>query len=250
MMTKERIKLYWELHAEMIQNNEFDNPTYKFCDKCLDIFPLPKSTSGDDHWRWIKPNKKHKAGSWRCKIKDKEARTRQYYGTGSRNTIDGYLLRKYEIVKYRCTNPAHRDFDRYNGKLIMTKEEFIEWGKRTLPIFKKQKKLENLNGERIQLDRIDPEKGYEIGNIQWLLPEEHWEKTGLDNAVAVNQLDLNGNLVKKWDRMVETESEGFSIHNVSNCCTQRNQTHGGFRWEYADEKRTQRGHRVPSELTT
>ncbi len=235
MITKEEVETYWTLHAKMVENNQFDNPTYKFCDRCLKLFPIPKTSAGDDHWRWIKPSKKHKAGSWRCRMKDKDARTRQYYGTGSRSTLDGYLVRKYEVLTNRCNNPNYQDAHIYRGKLNMSKEEFIEWGKKTLSEFQEKYNLDKLSGERIQLDRIDSSRGYEIGNIQWLLPATHIAKTGMENAVPVNQLDMDGNLVKRWDRMIETESAGFVICNVSHCCTGRQQTHKGFRWEYAEK---------------
>jgi hypothetical protein len=87
-----------------------------------------------------------------------------------RNTIHGYNVRDsvtpeyraYANARQRCTNPKSVGYDYYGGRGIEFKfesfEQFIaEVGNRP---------------EGMSLDRVDPDKNYEIGNVKWSTRKE------------------------------------------------------------------------------
>jgi group I intron endonuclease len=51
--------------------------------------------------------------------------------------------------------------------------------------------------------------------------------------ISVEQLDLNGNLIRSWDSVSMAE-EKLKIYNISGVCKGKQKTAGGFRWRYKD----------------
>ena len=50
---------------------------------------------------------------------------------------------------------------------------------------------------------------------------------------SVLQKDLNGNVIKKWNRLKDIEDElGYDKANVSACCLGKKITYKGFKWKY------------------
>lgn len=49
----------------------------------------------------------------------------------------------------------------------------------------------------------------------------------------VLQLDLEGNLIKEWNKILDIETElNFKNSNISACCKERQKTAYGFKWKY------------------
>ena len=87
-------------------------------------------------------------------------------------------------------------------------------------------------------------------NLEWCTYKqntEHAIKTGLTKnkgknngfSRAVNQYDLQGNFIKKWDCIMDfyksiNKSEKSS--SVSSCCSGKYKTAFGYKWKYADEE--------------
>lgn len=56
-------------------------------------------------------------------------------------------------------------------------------------------------------------------------------------ATPVYQYDLEGNFIKKWDRMKEaTDYYNMSKSNISNACKGIQKSTGGYQWRYTKEK--------------
>ena len=57
------------------------------------------------------------------------------------------------------------------------------------------------------------------------------------NSIKVNQYDLQDNFIKQWDciRDVERELKIFAV-GVSKCCRNLQNTAGGYKWRYADDR--------------
>jgi hypothetical protein len=56
------------------------------------------------------------------------------------------------------------------------------------------------------------------------------------NSKKVNQYDLDGNLIKKWNCISTIEKElGISITSICNCCSGRSKKAGNFIWRYENE---------------
>lgn len=83
-----------------------------------------------------------------------------------------------------------------------------------------------------QVDHIDKNPlNNHASNLRWI--------SGLDNirhsfAKKVDQLDLNGNLIKTWDCIMDVASElGIDRVGISKVCTGVQKTCGGFRWRHS-----------------
>ena len=51
----------------------------------------------------------------------------------------------------------------------------------------------------------------------------------------VLQLDLEGNLIKEWGKILDIETElNFKNPNITACCKGKQKTAYGFKWEYRD----------------
>ena len=56
------------------------------------------------------------------------------------------------------------------------------------------------------------------------------------NSKKVNQYDLEGNLIKKWNCISTIEKElGISVTSICNCCSGRSKKAGNFIWRYVNE---------------
>lgn len=52
-------------------------------------------------------------------------------------------------------------------------------------------------------------------------------------SIKVDQLDLNGNLIKRWDCASDAVREfGFDSGAITRCCQSKYRTHKGFKWSY------------------
>lgn len=70
-------------------------------------------------------------------------------------------------MKERCTNPNHKNYNLYAGKLYKDwygSRNFIAWA------------YENGYWEGATIDRIDPEGNYEPGNVQFISHSENTSK--------------------------------------------------------------------------
>lgn len=50
----------------------------------------------------------------------------------------------------------------------------------------------------------------------------------------VNQLSLDGRLVKVWPSIAEAQRNGFQVANICKVCKGERPTHKGFKWEYVN----------------
>jgi len=46
------------------------------------------------------------------------------------------------------------------------------------------------------------------------------------------QLDMDDNIIKEWDSLIELEESGYQKSNVINVCVGKRKSHKGFRWLY------------------
>lgn len=79
-----------------------------------------------------------------------------------------------------------------------------------------------------------------VDNLEWCTAKYNTNYgTGHVRAVGkirkpVLQLTQNGQLVKRWPSAIEASRHGFYRSDISKCCHNKNKTHRGYKWRYAD----------------
>jgi hypothetical protein len=84
-------------------------------------------------------------------------------------------------MKERCTNPAHKNYNLYKGKLCLEWYDpinFITWARN------KDYK------EGLTIDRIDPNKGYDQENCRFITKKENTIKGNKERKLT--QIEYNG----------------------------------------------------------
>ena len=65
---------------------------------------------------------------------------------------------------------------------------------------------------------------------------DNFEKIRIDNSKRVVQMDLSGNEIKIWNSMEEAgKAIGICRSGISECCSGKHRTAGGYRWKYAEK---------------
>lgn len=86
-------------------------------------------------------------------------------------TKKGFLVRLYRNMQSRVTGVQKLKVHLYEGKSLLTREEFYAWSEANAEFHKLFKEWENSNYERRltpSVDRIDSSLGYEIHNMEWI----------------------------------------------------------------------------------
>ena len=98
-----------------------------------------------------------------------------------------------------------------------------------------------------------------VENLEWVTPKENmnspltrkhckevmkgentsmYGKFGKEHHLSktVIQFDLDGNMLNVWNALMDAEREvGARNGHISNCCRGKQQTSGGYKWQYQDE---------------
>lgn len=109
------------------------------------------------------------------RLKNNNACTKKY-----EKTPKGYLVRKYRNMLSRITGVQKKKYHLYKGLAILPKEKFYEWALNSDDfkiLFINYKDSEYDRKLAPTVDRIDPTKGYELDNMQWITHSENSRRT-------------------------------------------------------------------------
>ena len=91
-------------------------------------------------------------------------------------TPKGFLMRLYCNMKSRVSGVQKSKWHLYKGKYLLDKNEFYEWAENH-PKFKSLFKSYKLNNHAIRyapsVDRINPDLGYYLENMEWVTQSEN-----------------------------------------------------------------------------
>ena len=173
----------------------------------------------------------------------------------------------YIICKNGEVISLARKIIRKNGRIQTFKSKILKTrtGKRGYPyIFLSHKKkskaryIHRLVAEafipnpyhELEINHIDGnKKNHSIKNLEWCNRKENCQhahdvlkiKTNPAKGVKhykakpVNQYNLNGDFVKRWNFAKEAEKEGYSHSKISLCCNGKRNKHKNFIWRFANE---------------
>jgi hypothetical protein len=101
----------------------------------------------------------------------------------------------------RCTNPDHKDFKRYGGRGIGL---YVPWRK-DFAVFLHA--VGEKPGPEYQIDRIKNNRGYEPGNVRWVIPLQQQRNRGNLRLITFNS---QTKCLSEWAANLGISSEGLA----------------------------------------
>lgn len=103
----------------------------------------------------------------------------------------------------------------------------------------------------LQVNHIDERKdNNDISNLEWVTASENVKHSIHHKSCRINQLTLDGELVKTWDSFHQIKRElGYNISVISDVCRDKYKQAYGFRWEYSDTSQLRKYNRPVAVLT-
>jgi hypothetical protein len=97
-------------------------------------------------------------------------------------TPKGFLMRLYRNMQSRITGVQKKKYHLYKGKTLLSREDFYSWAGNH-SVFIELYNLYVASGYDIKLapsvDRINPDKGYELSNMEWITHSENSRRSSV-----------------------------------------------------------------------
>lgn len=101
-----------------------------------------------------------------------------------------------------------------------------------------------------QINHIDECKtNNNVENLEWVSASQNVRHSAHQYSCNINQLTLDGELVKAWDSLSQIERDtGYFKQAINQVCKGRLRQAYGFRWEYADPSQQHKANRPVAAL--
>jgi hypothetical protein len=149
------------------------------CHKSKSLSSFYKETASKDGLqRSCKPCQIKSSVKWNKANSDRHKENHYRY---IRGTVSGFLGALYCQMRRRVEGRASKDSYLWEGKPIMPRETFLEWG-RNHPDFLRLFRRWTLSGRDRKLvpsiNRIDPGNGYTLDNVEWVTASQNSSLAG------------------------------------------------------------------------
>ena len=156
----------------------------KVCTKCKkellatkEYFYIEKRTK-DGLWSQCKK-------CWRKHLKkysQKHQQQRSNVNKKYRNTVNGYLREVFAHIKYRCGNPAYKDYKWYGARGIKNKfKSFDDFKYYVVNVLK-------IDPRKLTIDRINNNGHYEPRNIRFVTQAENNRNKKGKHLICLNKI--------------------------------------------------------------
>lgn len=160
----------------------------------------------------------------------------ELYEVSNLGNVRSFKYNRIIVLKPHYTNKKYFAVGLYKKSKIKTFQVHRLVAEAFIPNPENKPQVNHING--IKTDN-------RVENLEWCTNQEnviHAFKTGLEivkrggehhSSKKVNQYDLNGNFIKRWDCITDIQRKlNINRHCVINCCKKKQYTAGGYKWEY------------------
>jgi len=118
--------------------------------------------------------------------RDGNALTRKY-----EKTQNGFLMRLYRNMQSRVCGVQKLKSHLYEGKDLLPRQEFYDWAladQTFLTLWDEWQQSGNERRLTPSVDRVDSDKGYETGNMEWVPFHENCRRGALSKWAKANEV--------------------------------------------------------------
>jgi hypothetical protein len=156
---------------------------------------------------------------WKTLKMAKKSQTTQAQKKRVDNT--DYKARKIDWVK----KVANTDYQAFQAKRVANTNWETAFKTREIDYVKK---VANTDYQAFQAKRV--------ASMDWeaYSANRDWKDYGAKRKKPVNQYDLEGNFIKRWDSAIDAyKGLGLKNNNITHCCIGKSKTSNKFIWKYA-----------------
>ena len=203
-----------------------------------------------------KGKKQNSCGSKECVLKTRTHNKNSGHSGAKKHGFSSYnheyhgFYRIWKAMKSRCYSQKDTSYKRYGLRGITVSKEWMNFDN-----FKKDmleeyiKQMNECDKQRKNIpsiDRIDNDGNYSKENCEWIPFKENVNK---DKRIPVNQLDLNGKIINRFNSASQAAKEidyvefgamKLKVHfsSILKVCNGKSSHHVGYNWEFATDKVT------------
>lgn len=99
----------------------------------------------------------------------------------------------------------------------------------------------NTTNQKLEINHIDGNTtNNRLDNLEWCTHKQNLQHASKHHLLStykpINQYDLQGNFIKKWDSMKEArEFYNLGINSLNRACKSKTGIHKNYIWRYADK---------------